>query len=79
MASALQAMGKISLTFRVHIHRILQETLLSNKFLLNHLVIKTSDKNDVSTAPRSCIFKLDFVNKISAYIQFLKQCNEGKS
>ena len=52
----------------------------SNKFLLKRLVIKTSDKKYERRFDRSTvIFKVEFMNKNSAYIQFLKQWDEGKS
>ena len=52
----------------------------SNKFLLKRLVIKTSDKKYERRFDRSTvIFKVEFMNKNSPYIQFLKQWDEGKS
>ena len=44
------------------------------------LVTKTSDKKYERRFDRSTvIFKLEFMNKNSAYIKFLKQWDEGKS
>ena len=51
----------------------------SNKFLLKHLVIRTSNKYERRFDRSTVIFKLEFMNKNSAYIQFLKQWDKGKS
>ena len=48
----------------------------SNKFLLKHLVIKTSDKKLERFDRSTVIFKFKFMNKNSAYIQFLKEWDE---
>ena len=54
----------------------LREKMQWNKLL----VIKTNDKKYERRFDRSTvIIKLEFMNKNSAYIQFLKQWDEGKS
>ena len=51
-------------------HKIKGTKLFSNKFLVKHFVIKTSDKNenDVSTAPQSFSSSSSWIKQFRIYV-----------